>query len=153
MGSLELKIPPPLVGLAVALLMWLASLAVPGLAWPRAARMILALVTAGLGVGISAAGVRSFARVHTTVNPMKPEGASSLVTTGIFRFTRNPMYVGLLVILIGWAIFLANAASILVLPVFVLYMNRFQIGPEERVLTGIFGADFAAYRSRVRRWL
>ena len=153
MQYLELKIPPPLVGLGVALLMWLASLWVPGFAWPRAARLVVALVVAGLGVGISAAGVRSFARAHTTVNPMKPDGASSLVTTGIFRFTRNPMYLGLLVILIGWAIFLANAASLLILSVFVLYMNRFQIGPEERVLSRIFGAEFAAYRSRVRRWL
>ena len=150
---LELKVPPPLVVLGVALLMWLAALAVPGLAWHMAARTVCALVLAALGAGIAVAGVVSFVRAHTTVNPLKPSAASSLVVTGVYHFTRNPMYLGDLVILIGWAVFLANAVSFLLLPVFVLYINRFQIGPEEKALAGLFGAGYAAYQSRVRRWL
>ncbi len=153
MSSLELKIPPPLVGLSVGLLMWLASRAAPGFAWSTAGRTAAALLLVALGAGIVAAGVVSFVRAHTTANPLKPDAASSLVTTGIFRFTRNPMYLGLSVILLGWAVFLSNAVRLQLVPVFALYMNRFQIGPEEKALAGIFGAAFAAYQAKVRRWL
>ena len=84
---------------------------------------------------------------------MKPESASSLVVSGIYRFTRNPMYLGMLLVLSGWAIFLSNALSFLFLPAYVVYMNRFQIGPEERALAAKFPQPFADYRSEVRRWL
>ena len=153
MQWLELKIPPPLVVLGVALLMWLAARSVPGLAWDMAVRAVCAVVLAALGTGIAVGGVVSFVSARTTVNPLKPGAASSLVTTGLYRLTRNPMYLGDLVILIGWAVFLSNAVSFLLLPVFVLYINRFQIRPEEKALAGIFGAGYAAYRSRVRRWV
>ena len=153
MPSLELKVPPPLVMLDVALLMWLASLAVPGLAWDMAARTVCAVVLGALGMGIAVAGVVSFIKARTTVNPLKPGAASSLVTTGLYRLSRNPMYLGDVVILIGWAVFLSNAVSFLLVSVFVLYINRFQIGPEEKALAGLFGAGYAVYQSRVRRWL
>lgn len=153
MPSLELKVPPPLVMLGVALFMWLGSVPVPGLAWPMPARTLCAVVLAALGASIAVAGVVSFVRAHTTVNPLKPGSASSLVVTGVYRFTRNPMYLGDLVILIGWAVFLSNALSFLLVPAFVLYINRFQIGPEEKALSGLFGAEYAAYRSKVHRWL
>jgi protein-S-isoprenylcysteine O-methyltransferase Ste14 len=73
--------------------------------------------------------------------------------TGIYRFTRNPMYIGLLMTLLGWAAFLASLPALLFVIAFVLYMNRFQIQPEERALSSLFGADYAVYRARVRRWL
>ena len=98
-------------------------------------------------------GFASFRRAKTTVNPMKPDSASSLVVSGIYDLTRNPMYLGFLVILVGWAFFLSNALGFIFLPLFVLYMNRFQIEPEERALASVFGEAFASYRSRVRRWL
>ncbi len=72
---------------------------------------------------------------------------------GIYSITRNPMYLGLLFVLTAWSIFLANPLPFLMLPVFMLYINRFQIAPEERALTALFGSDFAAYQSRVRRWI
>ncbi|HEV8366930.1 MAG TPA: isoprenylcysteine carboxylmethyltransferase family protein, partial [Pyrinomonadaceae bacterium] len=75
------------------------------------------------------------------------------VSTGVYRFTRNPMYLGLLLTLLGWAAFLSNPASLLFVPIFVLYINRFQIKPEEQVLSSLFGAEYMAYKSRVRRWL
>ena len=84
---------------------------------------------------------------------MKPETASSIVTVGIYRFTRNPMYLGLAFALAGWAIYLANLAALLIVPIFVAYMTQFQIKPEERALLAKFGADFAAYMAAVRRWL
>lgn len=95
----------------------------------------------------------TFRRAKTTVNPLKPQSSSSLVTWGIYAITRNPMYLGGLVILTGCAVFLSNALAFLLLPAYILYINRFQIAPEERALTSLFGQEFAAYRSRVRRWL
>jgi len=75
------------------------------------------------------------------------------VTSGIYRYTRNPMYLGLLLILLGWAVFLANIVAFIFLPAFIAYLNRFQIRPEEKAMASLFGQDFANYRSKVRRWL
>ena len=157
MNALELKIPPPVVALCLALLMWLvASPALPSTApfeLPFGFRASLAVALVLIGQGISIAGIVSFRRARTTINPLKPDAASALVRSGVFRFTRNPMYLGLLLTLVGWAVWLWNPASLLFLPVFVLYIDRFQIGPEERALTRLFEAKFAAYRTRVRKWV
>ncbi|MGH7257695.1 MAG: methyltransferase family protein [Nitrospiraceae bacterium] len=153
MQVLELKVPPVAVVLCVAALMWLASWAFPTFEFTVPARQILSLSVAVVGVVISGSGVVSFRRARTTVNPLKPESASTLVRSGIYLLTRNPMYLGLLVILLGWAIFLANALAFVLLPAFILYMNRFQIEPEERALASLFGQAFVSYKSCVRRWL
>ena len=113
----------------------------------------MACVVAIIGAGIAVAGVRSFRRHDTTVNPMKPETTASVVIVGIFRFTRNPMYLGLALVLVGWAIYLSNLVALLLVPVFVAYMTQFQIKPEERALLEKFGPDFANYMSEVRRWI
>lgn len=152
MRCLELKIPPVVVLVTVAALMMLGSRVAPAAAFHVPARVLTALGFAVAGVGIAVAGVVSFWRAKTTINPLKPEGASALVTSGIYRLTRNPMYLGAMIVLIGWAAILANFISVLFLPLFVLYMNRFQIGPEEKALTSLFGLEFAAYRVNVRRW-
>lgn len=151
--ALELKVPPVALLLAAALAMWLAPSAGPDFGLPPMARTTLASALVAGGICLSLTGVASFLHAHTTVNPTKPGSASSLVTTGIYRFTRNPMYLGLLLILLGWAVFLSNALAFAVVPLFVLYMNRFQIVPEERALSALFGTEFEAYVTRVRRWL
>ena len=156
MNALELKVPPPVVALCLALLMWLVAFAVPvapPFDLPIGLRASLAVALAVIGQGIGIAGIVSFRRARTTINPMKPAAASALVRSGVFRFTRNPMYLGLLLTLVGWAVWLWSPAALLLLPVFVLYIDRFQIGPEERVLTKLFGAEFAGYRTSVRKWL
>lgn len=150
---LEARIPPPIVGIAVAALMWAASGVEPILAIPAAVRVSVAVALALLGGAISIAGVVSFARAKTTVNPLKPETASALVVSGIYRHTRNPMYLGFLTVLLGWTAFLASPWGALGPVLFVLYINRFQIAPEERVLESLFGPSFVAYRSKVGRWL
>lgn len=153
MKALELKVPPPLLALAFGAGMWALSLAGIG-AWPRGpAATVAAIVIALVGISLVVAGNLTFHRAKTTVNPFKPETASSLVTGGIYRVTRNPIYVGLLVVLAGWAVFLANAFSLLGLALFPLYMTRFQIIPEERALRSLFGDAYFRYSSRVRRWL
>ena len=136
-----------------AALMWIASSATPSFAFVIPARSLWTAILMPTGVIISGLGVASFRRASTTVNPMKPESSSVLVDSGIYRLTRNPMYLGFLLVLVGWAIFLSNIFAFLLLPVFILYMNRFQIEPEERALTAKFGPSFVAYKTRVRRWL
>jgi protein-S-isoprenylcysteine O-methyltransferase Ste14 len=149
MHRLELKIPPLAVGAVIAMGMWLASYALPEFAYPP-----LRIVGMGIvGAGITGSAMLSFWGAHTTANPMKPTSASFLVTSGIYRFTRNPMYLGLLLLLAGWALYLANILAFLFLPAFILYMNRFQIKPEERALTDRFGRKYLEYASRVNRWI
>jgi len=126
--------------------------AVPAsIAVPCQSVIAVALVLAGAWVAL--AGVVAFRRHKTTVNPFRPDQSSSLVASGIYRFSRNPMYLGFLLALLGWAAYLANWASALLLPAFVAYMNRFQIKPEERALAERFGPEFLAYCKSVRRWL
>ncbi len=153
MRSLALKIPPVVVVLALAGLMWAAARLVPTLTVPVPAHRVLAAVLAATGAAIALAGVASFRRAKTTVNPLAPAAVSALVVSGVYRRTRNPMYLGMLLILLGGALWSANALSFLVAAGFVPLMNRLQIGPEEEILAGRFGEEFAAYRSRVRRWL
>jgi protein-S-isoprenylcysteine O-methyltransferase Ste14 len=85
---------------------------------------------------------------------LQPAQAASMVTSGVYRFTRNPMYLGMFCLLAAWAAWLGRLAPLLAgLPAFVLYMNRFQIRPEERALEQRFGAAFREYAARVRRWI
>lgn len=153
MHALELKIPPPAVAVLIAGAMWGISLVAPSLEVPAFIRVAAALVIALAGGGFSLAGIISFRRARTTVNPMKPETTSSLVCSGIYRVTRNPMYVGLLFVLVAWAVFLSSPWALLGPLAFVLYINRFQIAPEEKVLSAMFGTNYSAYKSRVRQWL
>jgi protein-S-isoprenylcysteine O-methyltransferase Ste14 len=152
-SGLELKVPPVAVALIAAALIWAvdASGAAPAFAFPG--QTIVALLLAALGLGVTIAGVAAFNRARTTVNPLRPEEASKLVVRGVYRVTRNPMYLGFLLLLLAWAIFLGNLGAVLVIAVFVVYMNLFQIAPEERALAARFGGEFEEYRRRVRRWL
>ena len=137
--------------------MWLLARAFPaGQLWPSGAYPFG--VGAGLGLAlagglIALAGVWEFRRARTTVNPLAPRRATTLVQTGVFGLTRNPMYLGMLLVLIGWAAYLGNAASLLVLPLFVWLLNTLQVLPEERILHERFGEHFTRYAGRVRRWV
>jgi protein-S-isoprenylcysteine O-methyltransferase Ste14 len=153
MNALELKVPPPIVALVLALAMWAVSRLTPTFEVAASLRIALAVAIALVGAAFSAAGVAAFHQARTTLNPMKPETASSLVTTGIYRITRNPMYVGLLFVLVGWTVFLSAPWTLAGPIVFVAYMTRFQIAPEERALAAAFGDVYAGYKARVRRWL
>ena len=153
MRFLELKVPPLVVFAAAALLMWAISRLLPSLNLALPGRMPAAILAALIGGVAGVAGVVEFRRARTTVNPLTPEAASALVASGIYQLTRNPMYLGLALVLLGGGILLSNPASLAVLFVFVGYMNRFQIVPEERALAARFGKAFADYRAKVRRWL
>lgn len=132
--------------------MWLASVSSAFtlfLPW----RAAFALMCFTVGFLVALAGVLAFRRAKTTVNPLTPEATTAMVTSGIYRFTRNPMYLGFLFVLAGWAMYLSNLLAFAFLPLFALYMNRFQIVPEERALCAKFPDAFTAYKRSVRRWL
>jgi protein-S-isoprenylcysteine O-methyltransferase Ste14 len=150
---LEIRVPPPLVFLAAAGLMWLLAWLLPALAVPIPARVWWAAACAAAGVIVGLLGVREFRKARTTVDPLRPDKSSAVVVTGIYRMTRNPMYAGLLLVLLGWAVFLANVAALIGPITFVLYISRFQIVPEERALEQKFGPPYLDYKQRVRRWL
>jgi protein-S-isoprenylcysteine O-methyltransferase Ste14 len=153
MRFLELRIPPPVVGLIVAGGMWAAAHLPPILHVPILVRLSVAAILGAIGIAVALGGVMSFRRARTTVNPLKPETSAALVSTGVYSFTRNPMYLGMVLVLCAWAVYLASIWSLLGPVFFALYITRFQIVPEERVLDRLFGAPFAVYKKRVRRWL
>jgi protein-S-isoprenylcysteine O-methyltransferase Ste14 len=151
--SLELLIPPPVVGLMVAAGMWTLAHLPPILQLPPSVRLLIAAVLVAGGAAVALGGVISFRRAKTTVNPLKPETSATLVSSGVYSLTRNPMYLGMVMGLFAWAVYLSSIWSLVGPVVFVLYITRFQIVPEERVLDRLFGAPFAEYKKRVRRWL
>jgi len=153
MQTLELKIPPVALVVLFALVMWLLAQWLPSVSLPLSWRLLLAGIFASSGMAIALAGVLAFRRANTTVDPRVPQQSSSLVIRGIYRYSRNPMYVGFLLLLTALACYLMNAAAFALLPLFVLYINRFQIAPEERFLLQKFGAEYQAYLTQVRRWL
>lgn len=153
MKILELKLPPLVQVLLTGSAMWLISRLAPQFSFAIAGGWIVALSLACLGLVMGLAGVLAFRSARTSVDPRFPDKASAVVTMGVYRWTRNPMYLGLLCMLSGWGVFLGNFVSLACLPAFVLYMNRFQIGPEERAMESLFGDAYGAYKTAVRRWI
>ena len=153
MKILENKIPPPIIAILFATAMWLSASLSPSFFLATLLHILLVGVPMLTGLFFCAAGILSFKKASTTVNPLKPETASSLVTTGIFQITRNPMYLGVSFILLAWALYLSSALPFLGVLGFIFYINRFQIVPEERALIKIFEPEFVLYQSQVRRWL
>lgn len=155
MHWLETKIPPPVVAAILGVVAWRVARALPSLALdlPDLLRGVPAALLAATGLALDATALRTFFAARTTVSPLDPSRTSALVERGLYRFTRNPMYLGLLLILAGWTIWLDHALAFVVLPGFVFYITRFQIVPEERALRERFGDGFSHYAARVSRWL
>ncbi|MFZ6040344.1 methyltransferase family protein [Vibrio natriegens] len=153
MRKLELRVPPVAVFLLVVLLMyWLKGLTPTfKITVPLVEFVVAALTLLSGFIGI--AGVYEFRKAKTTVNPVKPESASSVVNTGVFAYTRNPMYVALLLLIIALGLWWQHLSVIPCGALFISYMNRYQIKPEEHVLERLFGEDYLKYKNRVRRWI
>lgn len=152
MGVLELRVPPPIVAAIFAGLAWLLAKAGP--AWsdfPGLGKAGAVVMLSGLALDVL--GLVVFLRARTTVNPLKPDSSSAVVTTGIYRYTRNPMYLGMLLVLTGWVVYLAAPLALLAPVGFAAYITRFQILPEERILLEKFGEPYRDYLGRVRRWI
>ena len=106
-----------------------------------------------LGFGILFTAARSFKEYKTTINPIKIETASSLVVSGIFNYSRNPMYLGMALILLGLSLKFNLIGGLIFTALFIIFITNFQIKPEEKVMLKIFGEEFVNYKDKVRRWL
>lgn len=153
LSSLELKIPPVAQVVVIGGLMWLMAAISREFLLPLAVRWWAAFLFIGLGMVLILASVWQFRRAHTTLTPLDPAEVSVLVTSGVYRISRNPIYAGFLFWLCGWGCYLANPYAFIGPVIFVIYMNRFQILPEERALRERFGAEYDSYFRLVRRWL
>ena len=151
--TLDNRIPPPLVAALVAVGMWSISWLGPRLTLASGAKYWAVAILAAAGLAFAVTGIMAFRASRTTVNPLEPELTSALVTNGVYRVTRNPMYVGMALLLLAWAVNLGAVLPFAGVVVFVLYITRFQIQPEERVLARKFGDAFSTYATRTRRWL
>lgn len=151
--NLRLRVPPLGVLVSVGLIAWACARACPALSVELPVRAWMAAAFLSLGVTCSLLGVASFRRARTTVNPLTPDATTALVVSGIYGVTRNPMYLGFLLLLLAEIVWLANPVAPLLVPAFIVYLNRFQIGPEEIALQSRFGAEFQSYARRVRRWI
>jgi protein-S-isoprenylcysteine O-methyltransferase Ste14 len=153
MSVLEHRIPPPLVCLIVAIAMWVIAHYSNPLILAWALRWGLIVLFLAIGLALAPPAIMAFRRTKTTVDPVHIDRASSLVVSGPFSFTRNPMYLGLTSLLLAWATYLSAPLAVLGPIAFMLFITRFQIIPEERAMAAKFGADYEAYRKRVRRWI
>ena len=153
MNALALKVPPVAQVIITAAAMYGVSKMVPALTFSLNGSTALAVGLGVMGMSLGVMGVTQFRKAQTTPNPQALEKVSSLVTSGIYRYSRNPMYLGLVLILLGWAFYLSHFLAFVLLPVFILYMKRFQIQPEEQMMARKFGKTYQAYLNKVRRWI
>ena len=156
MAALELKIPPAILMIFAMIGVYYSPVLFPFipnyLLYPEV-RSIASGVLLALGAATAILGVVTFKMARTTTNPVSIGNVSSLVTHGIYRFTRNPMYLGFAFILAGWGVWLGSMWAFLGVAGFIAYITLFQIIPEERALHKLFGEQFDDYKSRVKRWL
>lgn len=153
MTALDHKIPPLVIMLLCAVLAWVLARSAPGVSVVLPVRTLIVVLLLVAGVLLAVAGVRAFRKADTTVDPRSPDQSRSIVRSGPFGFTRNPMYLGMVLVLFGFCAYLANPMALIGVVVFAAYITRFQIIPEERLLLAKFGEPFAQYMRSVRRWI
>ena len=153
MRALELKIPPPVVMVLFGCIAWVAARFSPALDFELPVHSLIAGALVAAGLALNLLPKLAFRRAGTTVNPLDPASTTALVTSGIYRHTRNPMYLGQSMILLGWTAYLHNLVGLLAVPTFMLYISHFQIRPEERQLFARFPGAYAAFCRQSRRWL
>ena len=145
------KIPPPIVTLTFGLLIYFTKSVFP--TFTNGLLSILSLFSLLIGLSILISAVSSFKKQQTTVNPISIEKASSLVVTGIFTYSRNPMYLGMVLILLSISFKFNLIGGIALTMLFAGYITKFQIIPEEIVMNKLFGDEFEKYKNKTRRWI
>jgi len=150
---LDLKVIPPIQLIICALLMVAFTYYFPILHFSLPIRLTLVLVLIFIASTIGVLALYDFYKHNTTYHPHTPEKTTTVVDSGIYSYSRNPMYLALVLVLISFALYLENSASFTVIPAFIWYITKYQIKPEERILTTLFNDDFQRYCTKVRRWL
>lgn len=153
MKAIELKIPPAAQFLILMAGMWLVAKYLPALSVDIPWRKVFVVLLFCLGGIVAVPAIAAFRSAGTTVDPRDPGKATRLVVRGVYRYSRNPMYLGLLCLLGAWGFYLSNLLAFAGLPLFVLAMNRLQIRPEEAAMLAQFGDDYRKYTESVRRWI
>ena len=150
---MKLLIPPPILALMSAILMLIISKYFNKANFSLNQHNQFALFFLIVALIIILISIAKFIKIKTTISPLKPNKTSILVDSGIYKYTRNPMYLGLFLILFSLFLYLKNFLSFLVLPLFVIYITKNQILPEEKVLENLFGDQYKKYKNKVRRWI
>ncbi len=150
---MKLLIPPPIVAMFFAAVVWLLNLVFPSFGIEFSGQTPLAILCAIMGFAVAILAARTFKKAGTQIDPRDPEKSSEIVKSGVFGISRNPMYLGLLLVLSGWVIWIGNFSGVAALAVFVWYITCFQIIPEEEILATKFGKEFDDYLLMVRRWI
>ena len=145
------RIPPPLIAMLCVLIIFLSKSIFPSFVFSY--KLQLGIFVSAIGFLLLIISIKSFIDNKTTINPLNLKKSTYLVTSGVFRFSRNPMYLGMLLFLLGTAIILNIIGGLIISILFIFYMNFFQIIPEEKALENLFGKNYRNYRKTVRRWI
>lgn len=145
------RIPPPLIAMLCVLIIFLSKSIFPSFVFSY--KLQLGIFVSTIGFLLLIVSIKSFIDNKTTINPLNLKKSTYLVTSGVFRFSRNPMYLGMLLFLLGTAIILNIIGGLIISILFIFYMNFFQIIPEEKALQNLFGKNYRNYRKTVRRWI
>ena len=151
MMHIKTKIPPPLVALTFGFLINYTKNIFPKIEIKNEIIFGSFMIISGLIIILSA--IILFKKYQTTITPLNPSNATKLITDGIYKFSRNPMYLGLLLVLVGISIILSLTGGFFFILLFILYMNLFQIIPEENAMVDLFKDEFLEYKKNVRRWI
>ena len=151
MMNIKTKFPPPLVALTFGFLINYTKNIFPKIEikWGDVFGSTIII----FGIIIILSSIVLFKKYKTTITPLKPSKATKLITDGIYKFSRNPMYLGLLLVLVGISIILNLTGGFFFILLFILYMNLFQIIPEDNAMVGLFKDEFLDYKKNVRRWI
>jgi protein-S-isoprenylcysteine O-methyltransferase Ste14 len=149
--NLKNKIPPPLVTLLFGMGIYFSTELIHPLAFKYQGTLAITVLTIGLVIMVSA--ILTFRQLQTTINPLQPNKATSLAVSGVFRFSRNPMYLAMLLILVALSLASGALAAVFLLPGFVIYISIFQIVPEEQAMEKLFSDQYLKYCKKVRRWI
>ena len=145
------KIPPPIVTATFGLIIYFSKSSSPVYSFENS--NMISVIFLLFGLGIFSAAVQSFKKHKTTINPLSPDKASSLVNSGIFSYSRNPMYLGMLLILLAVSFKFNILGGLFISFLFKIYITRFQIIPEEKAMAKLFGEEFITYKNQTRRWI
>jgi protein-S-isoprenylcysteine O-methyltransferase Ste14 len=153
MNALKLKIPPPIYALGIAYIMWLLNRHFPVAHFIESPWNKIGIGIILIALLFDVWSILLFFKKRTTPNPMKPSNASGLVTEGLYKISRNPMYVVMIIMLVGYGVWLGSVTPFLVIPLCYWVITEMQIKPEEKALGEKFGKDYQDYKNSVRRWL